>query len=238
MKEKRNSYYYQHMVRERNRERILVLLKDNPQRFTDLEKLSKFSPRGLTGILKDLEEEKKIEKILHNKKQAYKLTQRGLRLFTGSYLLRTMIEDLEKKDSKFYDNYSTVKYSTLFLRLPWGIDDNLLVEKGIDEKHNPITTDIAASLNEELYKKIKKEIIKNKIPVDKNMKGRILLSFVIDYKELIESVEQNSLEYCKKISQQEIDLLEKMEHGTMTGKEFEEWTKIRKKKSKGKTKLR
>lgn len=237
MESKTSSYYYQHEVRRRNRERILSLLNEGPKRFTDLLNESKLSPKGLTAILKDLENQKKIKRVVHEKKQAYELTKKGIAILTGHYLLRTMIESLEKKGSQYYENYSNVQYSTWFCRLPWGIDDELIIENSIGEKFNPITKDIAAALNEELYKRIKEKIIKKELPIDKNRKGLLLLCFTIDYKDLIDSIEQNSLEYVNKITGHELDILEKLEHGTANKEDVKEIVDMRKKRSKGKSKV-
>lgn len=233
----KSGYFYQQKVKEGNREEILNLLKDEPKRFTDLLNQSGFSPRGLTGILKDLEDTKKIQRTVNGKKQAYEITKSGVKILTGHYLLRSAIKGLEERGSEYYEDRSNLKLGILFCRLPWGIDEDLIVQNTIGEKFNPITKDVAASLNETLYKKIREKIIKKEIPVDKTRKGAIFLSFYIDYAELIESIEQNSLEYEKTITKRELDILQKMEYGTVTGNEIDEIKEIRMKKSKGKTRV-
>lgn len=237
MESKNNSYYYQHEVKRRNRERILNILNDSPKRFTDLQEISGFSPRGLTSILKDLEEQKKIKRSLHEKKQAYELTKKGIALLSGHYLLRTIIENVEKKTAQHYDGYSDVLLSTIFHRLPWGIDDELIVDNTIGDKYNPITKDVVKKVNEELYKKIKEQIIKNKFPINKNRKGYLMLCFTIRYNDLINSIEQNSLEYINKLSKREGDILCKLENATASKEEINELVVMRQKKSKGKSKV-
>ena len=57
------------------------------------------------------------------------------------------------------------------------------------------------------------------------------------YKELIDSIEQNSLEYINKITEHELDILEKLEHGTASKEEVTELVTMREKRSKGKSKV-
>ena len=61
---KKGGYITQQRIREENRNKILSLLKESPQRFSSLEELTGYSPAGLTKILYELLEKKKITKIV------------------------------------------------------------------------------------------------------------------------------------------------------------------------------
>ena len=65
------------MKRERSRNKVFIALKNEPKRFSDLEKDTGLSPVGLTSILKILKEENEIVLELIDNKRKYKLTKKG-----------------------------------------------------------------------------------------------------------------------------------------------------------------
>ena len=224
----RASYFYQAKVRERNRAIILKILEDGPKRFTDLKNLTNFSPRGLTTILNDLREDKKIHKILYKEKEAYELTKKGLTSLHEITKIGFVSDGIEEAGGKYYHDYSTTWGEMMFCRLPWGIQDDLVLDKRIGEKLNPFSKQFLTDLQGFIFEKIRDVVKRKKINLDQSTKGEIILAFTIDYKEFVESINQNSLEYFKNISKEELKLLEMMEEGPLTDKEFEMFEKIRK----------
>ena len=207
-------------TKEGNRHRLSKIIKKfGPQRFSELEKKSGKSPRGLNNMLKDMLNDKKIHKVIHNGHQAYDLTEVGNTSLTNlDYILRgkrNMIVD----GGALYTNYSTVEPSIMFCHLPWGIDDELVLDKNISDEINPITKDTAIAVQKFLFKKLLSDVKKKKIKLDKKRNGSITFELSVDYKELVKSLEMNSLKIYENITKEELDLYEKTDN--MTSKKWE-----------------
>lgn len=235
MKDSHN--WVQKMVKEENRKLIIKLLSEKPMRFTDLLKETGYSPRGLTTMLKDLVSEKKIEKTLDEGKASYKITKKGTisykEIASGGYAIINLV----KNGGELFNTYSNQQNSMWFCALPWGIDDDIVIDKNIGEKFNPLMKDDVVKLNELIYTLISKNFNDKKIPFDETKSGTIVLSFTIDYKPLLESIKQNSLKYYKTISERELDILEKWDNGEVTREEVIEIVNLRKSKTGGRTKV-
>ena len=222
-----NSNWTQQRIKEQNRQQILAILGTKPCRFTDLLKKTGYSPRGLTSMLKDLTIEKKIKKTIHEGKTAYTLTKGSMMTFHQVTEIGFISDGIQKDGGIYHHGYSEMKYSRVFSDFPWGIQDDLILDKSIDKKINPITKEIVSDLQEQIYEKIKDNVKNNKIKLDREKKGQIILGFIIDYKKLVESIDENSLEYYKNVTKKELDLLYKIEHETITDKELELFYKLR-----------
>lgn len=218
--------WVQGQIKERNRKNIIKLLEKTPKRFTDLLKESGYSPRGLTSMLKDLEESKQIEKTIHEGKEAYGLTKKGQDLLRQipqfAYIL-----DILDKGGEYIENFSRMHGSMMLARQSWGIDDNLLIDKKINEKLNPLTRDIVFELQQELYEKIYDNVKKRKTIINENLDYNLILEISINYKELVKSIKENSLLYYRNITDKELDLCEKLDHGDFTDNDIELFNKIR-----------
>ena len=194
-----------------NRFQILkILKKEGPQRFKELEEKTGRSPRGLNNMLKDLLEAKRIEKVIHKGYQAYGLTETGTETFRNLDLVLSSRRDM-MIGGTYYNSYSNMWGSVLFCDLPWGIDDDLILSKNIPEEANPITQETVIAMQEFLFKKLLSDVKNKKIKLDKTKKGSIILEFSIGYGELVESLEKNSLKIYKNITEEELDLYQKIE---------------------------
>lgn len=208
-KEQRESEAY--TTKDYNRYLILkILKKDGPQRFKELEDKTKRSPRGLNNMLKDLQETKKIEKVIHNGYQAYGLTETGNESFRNLDLVLNIRREMIISGT-FYEGYSNLQSSVMFCDLPWGIDDDLILSKNISEEMNPITKETVIAVQEFLFKKLLSDVKSKKIKIDGTKDGGISLEFSIGYKELVKSLEMNSLRFYKNITEEELDLYQKIE---------------------------
>lgn len=232
MVSKPDSYFAQHMIRERNRASILGFLKEGPKRFTELQSLSHLSPRGLTAILKELENDKKIERQIHGKGMAYVITKKGNKSFSDLYNAGYQIEKIRREGGVYARDYSTTLGDMLFCHLRWGIQDDIAIDKEIGESLNPITQEIASDANRYLYKRIQEDVRNKKIVLDQSKRGKIILSLIIDYPDLCESLEDNSLEIRSKVSEKELDIFEIMDHGDITPDVMERFHKIMEKRKK------
>ncbi|NDB47401.1 MAG: hypothetical protein EB163_09040, partial [Nitrososphaeria archaeon] len=213
--------------KEQNRARILRLLGTGPKRFTDLINETRFSPRGLTTMLKDLEGHHKIEKTtLQNGKEAYRATKSGetwLMKYIGIVALANLLRD---EGADYYEDRSSMHGFKYFYEMPWGVQDDMMVDKNLE---NPITKETAAELQKLLYRLIKKDFKDKKINLDPTKNGNILLGFMIDYSELVKSILENSLEYRESISEKELDILYRRENGDVTKADMEELIKLKQK---------
>jgi len=184
---KKGGYVTQQRIREENRNKILSLLHDNPQRFSDLEKSIGFSPAGLTKILNELLEKKKIIKIVKDNKLAYSI-KKGVRLGEIFFLGRILYE-IKEKGGKIYTDYTHSREDLSPDKVPWGIESHLTLDKKIDGKNlNPFSKKDVAEMEQFLYKRVMHNVKKRKIKTDEHQEGTIVLGFRIDYGELISSV--------------------------------------------------
>ncbi|NDB47323.1 MAG: transcriptional regulator [Nitrososphaeria archaeon] len=213
--------------KEQNRARIIRLLDSGPKRFTDLLNETKFSPRGLTTMLKDLEKAHRIEKTtLENGKEAYRATKSGESWLMKYIGIVSMANFLRDEGADYYEDRSSMHGFKYFYEMPWGIQDDMMVAKNLE---NPVTKETAAELQKLLYRLVKKDFKDKKIHLDTTKGGNILLGFMIDYSEFVESIQQNSLEYRESISEKELDILYKRENGDATKAEMEELAQLKQK---------
>ena len=184
---KKGGYITQQRIREENRNKILSLLKESPQRFSSLEELTGYSPSGLTKILYDLLEKKKITKIVKDNKLAYSL-KKGIRLGEILFLGRVLYE-IKERGGKIYIDYTHSREDLPQEKIPWGIESHLVLDKNIDDKNlNPISKKDVAEMEQWLFKRIMKKVRKGRLKTDEHQEGTIVLGFRMDYGELISGV--------------------------------------------------
>ncbi len=184
---KKGGYLTQQRIREENRNKILSLLHDSPQRFSSLEKLTGFSPGGLTNILDELLRNKKIIKIVKDNKLAYSI-KKGVNLNEFLFLGRFLYE-IKERGGRHYFNYTHSREDLPPEKVPWGIESSLTLDKNLDEKKlNPLSKKDIAEMEQWIYKRVMYNVKKRKIKTDEHQEGTIVLGFRIDYGELISSV--------------------------------------------------
>lgn len=210
--EKEDSYVTQKRIKRENRLRILQLLDKEPKRFTDLLNETKFSPAGLTKILGDMVKARQIGRtLLDNGKQAYKMTQKGRMSITDFANVGRQIERMRERGAKYHIDYSSYRgYTDGFCGIPWGIQDDIIIDNIVDEKSNPITKELAWELNEQIFKKTSEWVHENHYNY-KSIEGKIILSFIIDCKTLWESIRIDSPRLRESITEQELDAMERIE---------------------------
>ena len=203
-------------IKEYNRYEILkTIRRDGPQRFKDLQEKSGHSPRGLSNMLKDLLDAKRIEKTIHKEHQAYKVTNMGDKALLNLEIIFGYRKKIMLDGGRYYDRYSNQWGSMLFCGLPWGIDDDLMLDKNITPEMNPITKETVIEVQKFLFKKLLSDIKRKKISFDETKNGTILLEFSIEYKELVKSLEMNSLKIYENVIKEELDLYQKVEDNSL-----------------------
>ena len=227
-KEEREKEHEAYTTKDYNRYQILkILKKKGPQRFKDLEEETGRSPRGLNNMLKDLLQAKRIQRVIHKDRQAYGLTESGSETFRNLDLLLSSRRSMIIDGGTYYDGYSNQWGSVLFCDLPWGIDDDLILDKNVSEEMNPITKETAIAVQEFLFKKLLSDVKNKKIKLDKTKNGNIIWEFSIEYKELIKSLEKNSLKIYKNITEEELDLYAKIEDASLKKWEYDLLKEVR-----------
>ena len=214
--------------RERSRNMVLLSLKKEPKRFTDLKNDENvdLSDVGLTSILKILLDENEIEIELIDNKKKYVLTNKGIISASDVNFLSSALDDIKSRGGKHYSTYSQNYPIMLSSYLSWGIDSHLTIDSEIDDPNLLSRSDVG-EIEELLFKKISKNISKNKL--DKKLVGNMVLGFTLNYSDLIKSIESKSLLYMKNISKEENKLLGKYEDDpeSLTEKEFKRMNDLR-----------
>jgi len=194
-------------IKKQNKETILNLLEDSPKRFTDLQKVTKFSPTGLTSMLKRLVDENEIEKIIHEEKSAYSITDHGKQLLDRGKATHT-INTIEKNGGIFYYNYSGISEVLETHRLMGGIYPYLVIDKNLDELNLLSTSDML-----DIEKFVLEKFIKKKNKLKQESFGKLVFGFVIDYPKLLNTVTKDPEEIRKNFASMLKILLKKYSNG-------------------------
>lgn len=216
----------QKQMKEQNRKKIIKLLEKTPKRFKELLEESRYSPRGLSAMLKDLEKSKQIKKTIHDGREAYTITKSGQDVLRQIPQVAYILDTLDK-GGVYHEDFSSIWGSMMVVELPWGITDNLLMDKNIDDRLNPFRREMVFELQEQLYNKIYENVKKRKTLINESLDCRLVLEISIDYKELVKSIKGNSLLHYKNMTDKEIDSFYKIDNGKGTEKDFELRKKIK-----------
>lgn len=195
---------YQGKVREANRMNVLSFLKiGTPIRFKELKDLTKLSQMGLYKILKELEENKVIRYYHIGKTPVYEITKKGLASFSETMTLGIIMDQIQKEDGEYHRDYSRRKTMMETQGLSWGIQDDIVINKDLENKIQSLLYDIIKNIQNTIYNNTK-EISKMKNIDVKDIKNKkIVLGLIIEYDELIKSINEESLEIYQKISKKQ-----------------------------------
>jgi DNA-binding HxlR family transcriptional regulator len=183
----------QQKIKELNRSGVMVCLKDEAKRFKDLKEMTGLSPMGLTKILAGLEEEGLIGRKTEGRWSSYILTRKGEKMLFKMTTLDMIIGKIQDDGGKYHHDYSGAKGSMELSGLVWGIQDDLVIGKEIGEKDNPMLPGIVRSTQAHIFREIKSAAKNNLIKLDEKKKGQMVLGFVIDYDDLVKSINDDSL---------------------------------------------
>ena len=213
----------QKRIKEENRHKILRLLHDKPRTFKELLEQTGFSPMGLTKMLKELKEQSKIGKLTKDRTSPYVLGAGGATTAHEFLFLGNVISEVRDNGGKYYIDLSNHSNSELSnFGLPWGIYSHLFVDKELREKKlNPFWYLEMLDIERFMYEKILQKVDKEKLYLDEDTKGKIIVGFEIDYENLIKSIKFHSPKDHKKYLKEKIKELElkiKYEKETTTKK--------------------
>ncbi|MGY5147476.1 MAG: winged helix-turn-helix domain-containing protein [Candidatus Nitrosopumilus sp. bin_7KS] len=170
-----DSYHAQKSTRDKNKAVILDALKDSPQRFTELLKISGLSPAGITKLLLDMVKEDLIHK---ESDKRYSVTNTGKKILQSADI-SYITNRIRNEGGTYHPRYSGVKEVLKNFRLNDAIYPFLYVDKNLDSEI--LSTSYVEKIQEMILEKIKKSIEKEK-KKDK-FSGQMVLGFVIDYTE-------------------------------------------------------
>jgi hypothetical protein len=117
--------------------------------------------------------------------------------------LGMIINKIQNDGGKYHHDYSGLKASMEVSGNVWGIQDDLVVDKEIGEKDNPLSPGTVRSIQSHIFQEIKSDVKNNLIKLDEKKKGQIVLGFVIDYDDLVKSISNDSIAQYRKIAQKE-----------------------------------
>ena len=186
---KHDSYQDQKSIKEGNRNQILALLREEPKTFTQLLRLTGFSPMGLTIMLKDLKNKNKITKEFPNlKRSPYKIRGPYIQDFV---FLGTTINQIRYSGGKYYVDLPERSQLHNF-DLAYGLLSHLVIDKSLDKKLNPFSKKDMFDIEKYIYELVLSKYQKKKILISREKKGKIILAFEIDYTRFIEAIETHS----------------------------------------------
>jgi len=161
-------------VAEMNENKILMSLSEHPKTFTELMKELKFSPRGLSIILKRMT----MDNLIHHREysEAYALTQKGKRTLKAVPILEyNLAEIMEKKHSYENGRYS-VEYKGIGYDLAYDSDFNFELAKILKDKLIVFLSDLEKEIGN----------IPNIIKDKELLKGKMIIAFTLDLNEMKE----------------------------------------------------
>nr|MCH9657448.1 hypothetical protein [archaeon] len=153
--------------------------------------------------LAGLEEEGLIGRKIEGRWSSYILTRKGEKMLFKMTTLDMIIGKIQDDDGKYHHDYSGAKASMELSGNVWGIQDDLVIGKDIGEKDNPLLPDIVRSTQAHIFREIKSAAKNNLIKLDEKKKGQMVLGFVIDYDDLVKSINDDSLSHYGKIAEKE-----------------------------------
>ncbi|MCH7560136.1 MAG: hypothetical protein IIC67_01995 [Thaumarchaeota archaeon] len=104
-------------------------LKDSPKRFSELKRITGFSDRGISKMLKGLQEEGLID---HNpKNKQYYIANTGLKLLKSADISH-ITNRIRNDDGMYYPNYSDMSQVFLPQRATGAVRPFMYIDKNLD----------------------------------------------------------------------------------------------------------
>lgn len=208
---KHERFATQKRIKEENRNKILRLLNDKPRTFKELLEQTGFSPMGLTKMLRELKEQKKIGKKSKSRTSPYVLGTGNSTTAKELLFLGDTISEIRNNDGRYYIDLSCHTGSELSeFGMPWGIYSHLFVSKELREKKlNPLWYLEMLNIEQNIYENILQKVDKEKFYLDDDAKGKIIVGFEINYELLVKSIKSHSPKDHKKFLKEKIKELER-----------------------------
>jgi len=159
---------------EMNENKILISLSEHPKTFTELMKELKFSPRGLSIILKRMT----MDNLIHHPEysEAYTLTQKGKRTLKAIPILKYNLEEIMEKKHSYENGRYSMEYKGISYDLIYDSDFNFELAKIFKDKLMIFLSDLEKEIGN----------IPNIIKDKEQLKGKMIIAFTLDLKEMKE----------------------------------------------------
>ncbi|TAK16092.1 MAG: hypothetical protein EPO37_08990 [Nitrosarchaeum sp.] len=201
-----------------NQDKILKSLQSEEKSYTQLklELTSKLTPElkpafssaTLAKHIKELLATREIEPAIQNGKRVYKLGDKGIINLGDIMLAANYLKNIKKRGGIIQYDYSHLEGSIVSSSLPWGISSHLVMDNDL-KNIKLLTREDVADIEELIFNKIKHNIKNEK---QKGIsKGNFQLGINVDYVQLLESINADSLEYYAIMSKEEGNLLSKID---------------------------
>ncbi len=211
--------FHQQIKKRKNLDKILKSLQSEEKSYTQLEleltsKLTPelkpaFSSATLAKHIKELLRTREIEPSMQNGKPVYKLGDKGIINPADIMLAISYLKNIKKRGGGIQYDYSQLEGSIVSSSLPWGISSYFVRDDDL-KNIKILTRDDVADIEKMIFNKIKHNI-KNKKQKQIITQGNFQLGFNVDYAQLLESINSDSLEYYAIMAKEEGNLLSKID---------------------------
>ena len=161
-------------IAEINESKILMSLSKHPKTFTELMEELKFSPRGLSIILKRMT----MDNLIHHPEysEAYALTQKGKITLKSIPILKYNLEEIMEKKHSYENGRYSVEYNGIGYDIAYDSDFNLELAKIFKDKLMIFLSDLEKEISN----------IANIIKDKEQLKGKMIIAFTLDLNEMKE----------------------------------------------------
>jgi len=167
----------QKRLKNLNQDKIINGLSKEPKRFTDLLESTGLSSAGLTKILSSLIKEGKIVKTIHNGKEAYALTKKGLAHGKSIWILISELLELGEKGASYEQQEDIFGFS---LHSVFDIE-------GPELQYFPKFGKVRGQIFQLMHEYFNSD----RIPTNKPLCGKIILAAEVDLEKLSSVVRKN-----------------------------------------------
>lgn len=211
--------FHQQIDKRKNQDKILESLQSEGKSYTqlELELTSKLTPESkpafssttLAKHIKELLATREIEPAIQNGKPVYKLGDKGIINPSDIMSAINYLKNIKKHKGYILYDYSHLEGSIISSSLPWGISSYLVMDDN-SKNIKLLTKEDVGDIEKLIFNKIKHNIknVKQKGIV---IQGNYQLGFNVDYAQLLESINADSLEYYAIMSKEESNLLSKID---------------------------
>lgn len=203
--------FHQQLKKRKNQDKILKSLQSEGKSYTqlELELKSDFSSATLAKHIKELLRTREIRPAMQNCKPVYKLGDKGIINPSDILIAVSYLKNIKTRGGGIQYDYSHLEGSIVSSSLPWGISSYLVMDNDL-KNIKLLTREDVGDIEKLIFNKMKHNI-KNEKQKGITTQGNFQLGFNVDYAQLLESINANSLEYYAIMSKEEGNLLSKID---------------------------
>lgn len=198
----------QRETREKNLDKIILVLSDGPNHFNTIMDLTDISHTTLSSCLHKLMDDGLVTKTIHENSEAYKLTEKGESEYHKIILLIDVLTEIRAKDGRYLTGGAPL-FPNKEEPITWPSVMHLAADKDIPNIVQIIPKDYVFELQMNILNALTNNIKKKNLPLNEKIQGNIVLALEIDYQDLVRSIKGNAFEEWKKLwnKEKEINVL-------------------------------